>query len=141
MTTESAYEKLYNELIENLEEMHHSNVRRTSAALKSLLIIPTIFLILLFLTDSNKTVFLVLWIVSMFIIACVLIVIEYQDYKLQQMFKKTSDNEHELKSSIENQDDEQSNERVEEIRRSIRNRLPESEKPSETEEKTEATVG
>lgn len=55
------------------------------SALKSLLIVPTIFLILLFLTHSSKTIFLVLWIVSMFVIACILIVIEYQDYTLRQM--------------------------------------------------------
>ena len=76
MSKESAYEKLYKDLIEDLEEMHRNNSRRTSAALKSLLIVPTIFLILLFLTNSSKTIFLVLGIVSMFIIASVLIVIE-----------------------------------------------------------------
>lgn len=65
--------------------MHERNVKRMRSALKSLLIVPTIFLILLFLTHSSKTIFLVLWIVSMFVIACILIVIEYQDYTLRQM--------------------------------------------------------
>lgn len=35
-------------------------------------------------TNSSKTIFLVLWIVSMFIIAAVLIVIEYQDNTLRK---------------------------------------------------------
>lgn len=86
MNTESQYEKLYNDLVAGLEKMHTRNVNRTRAALKSLLIVPTFFLILLFLTESSKTVFLVLWIASMFIIASVLIVIEYQDYLLRKMF-------------------------------------------------------
>lgn len=86
MNTESQYEKLYNDLVAGLEKMHTRNVNRTRAALKSLLIVPTFFLILLFLTESSKTVFLVLWIASMFIIASILIVIEYQDYLLRKMF-------------------------------------------------------
>lgn len=79
------FEKKYNELTSNLQAMHKKNVRKTSLALKSLLIIPTIFLILLFMTNSSKTIFLVLWIASMFIIAAILIVVEYQDYNLRQM--------------------------------------------------------
>lgn len=141
MSTESAYKKLYKELIEALEEMHRNNVRRTSAALKSLLIIPTIFLILLFLTNSNKTIFLVLWIVSMFIIATVLILIEYQDYKLQKMFQKTSEAEQSITESANDNAEAPENERVAEIRRSIRSKLPEASEQSESEDKTEVTVG
>ena len=85
MNSQSNYEQHYNELVEKLEDMHERNVKRMRSALKSLLIVPTIFLILLFLTHSSKTIFLVLWIVSMFVIACILIVIEYQDYTLRQM--------------------------------------------------------
>ena len=81
----------------------------------------------LFLTNSSKTIFLVLWIVSMFIIASVLIVIEYQDYKLQKMFKKNADNEIAVSTEIAApQSDSPSKERIEEIRRSIRSRIPTS---------------
>lgn len=69
----------------NLQDMHKQNIKKTSTALKSLLIIPTLFLILLFLTNSSKTVFLVLWIASLFIISAILIIIEYQDYNLKKM--------------------------------------------------------
>lgn len=93
MNSESHYEKLYNMLIADLEEMHRRNVSRTGAALKSLLIIPTVFLIMLFLTGSSesKTVFLILWIASMFVIAAVLIIIEYQDYLLRKVFSQVDD--------------------------------------------------
>lgn len=143
MSKESAYEKLYKDLLESLEEMHRNNVRRTSAALKSLLIIPTVFLILLFLTDSNKTIFLVLWIVSMFIIASVLIVIEYQDYKLKKMFKLSEDDEAALAKTVEKEEPAPANARIEEIRRSIRSKMPDSEaaEVQKADEKTEATVG
>lgn len=145
MSKETAYEKLYTDLVEALEEMHRNNVRRTSAALKSLLIIPTLFLILLFLTNSNKTIFLVLWIVSMFVIAVILIVIEYQDYKLQKMFKKTEESEKTLTEARKDEEEVAKDERIEELRRSIRSKMSESE-PSpapakEQVEKNEATVG
>lgn len=86
MNTDSQYEKKYNDLVAGLEKMHKRNVSRTRSALKSLLIVPTIFLILLFVTESSKTIFLILWIASMFVIASVLIIIEYQDYLLRKMF-------------------------------------------------------
>ena len=82
---DTQYEKKYNELMECLRQMHENNGRRMKMALRSLLIVPTIFLVMLFFTNSSKTIFLVLWIVSMFIIAAILIVIEYQDYTLRKM--------------------------------------------------------
>lgn len=86
MNTESQYEKKYNDLVAGLEKMHARNVTRTRSALKSLLIVPTAFLLLLFLTEGSKTVFLILWIASMFVIATILVIIEYQDYLLRKMF-------------------------------------------------------
>ena len=85
---DTQYEKRYNELMACLRQMHDTNVRRMKMALRSLLIVPTIFLVMLFFTNSSKTIFLVLWIVSMFIIAAILIVIEYQDYTLRKMITR-----------------------------------------------------
>ena len=42
-----------------------------------------IFLALMFITDSNKVIWLILWIVSLFAISSYLIVVEYGDYNLQ----------------------------------------------------------
>ena len=124
---DSQYEIKYNNLMQGLEEMHEKNVKRTRAALRCLLIIPAVILLMLFMTKGSKTIFLVLWIVSMFIIASVLIVIEYQDYKLQKMFKKNADNEIAVSTEIAApQSDSPSKERIEEIRRSIRSRIPTS---------------
>lgn len=82
---DSQYEIKYNNLIQGLEEMHKRNVKRTRAALRCLLIIPAVILLMLFMTNGSKTIFLVLWIASMFIIAFILIVVEYQDYLLRKM--------------------------------------------------------
>ena len=88
MSSESQYEKLYYALLEGLEKMHEKNVKRTKNTLRTLIIIPTIFLILLFFSNAAeyKTIFMVLWILSMFVIAAILIVIEYQDYQLKNVF-------------------------------------------------------
>lgn len=79
------YKKKYNDLMECLMQMHENNLKRTKFALRSLIIVPTIFLIMLLFTSSSKTIFLVLWIASMFGIAVILIVVEYQDYMLRRI--------------------------------------------------------
>ena len=123
---DTQYEKKYKHLMQCLRQMHEHNVRRTRIALRSLLIVPTIFLVMLFFTNSSKTIFLVLWIVSMFIIAAVLIVIEYQDYTLRKMITTVeTDGEDEPPSIAENAESS-ADKRAEAIRESIRSRAPEN---------------
>ena len=142
MNTETQYEKMYNDLVAGLEKMHRRNVKRTSSALKSLLIIPTFFLIMLFMTQGSKTIFLVLWIASMFVIAGVLIVIEYQDYLLRQMFSQVGMDEPEFEQAEEPLPTEEVSKDealvlAEQIRQSIQQRSPEFD--SVTEEAEEAS--
>lgn len=135
MNTESQYEKMYNDLVAGLEKMHKRNVKRTSDALKSLFIIPTIFLIMLFLTKSSKTIFLVLWIASMFIIAAILIIIEYQDYLLRQMFSQVDTEDDEAEAAeviIDEADSEDALARADQIRQSVQQRAPEYDSSEET---------
>ena len=126
---DTQYEKKYNDLMECLRQMHEHNVRRTSMALRSLLIVPTIFLVMLFFTNSSKTIFLVLWIVSMFIIAAVLIVIEYQDYTLRKMIARV-ENGGDAKPAIAESSETSVDKRAEAIRESIRSRSPENDESS-----------
>ena len=138
MNTESQYEKMYNDLVAGLEKMHRRNVKRTSSALKSLLIIPTFFLIMLFVTQGSKTIFLVLWIASMFVIAGILIVIEYQDYLLRQMFSQvyTDDTASDQNEDTLPDEEVSANEALqlaERIRQSVQQRSPEFDpKPAES---------
>ena len=57
----------------------------------AIIIIPLIFLFLLFWTESNKVVFLILWIVSLFLLAAYLILVEYMDYNLQEKLSEIND--------------------------------------------------
>jgi len=94
------YEELYRNLIQEMELMHKDNLVKLRVGFRSLLIVPTIFLILLFFTGSSKTIFLILWIVSMFIISFYLVRIEYSDYQLQGRINKATDREGEEATSL-----------------------------------------
>lgn len=78
------YRKAYNMVIEYEKEAHRKNQRRIAVGLKLIIIIPLIFLALLFFTGSSKVIFLILWIVSLFILAAYLITVEYMDYNLME---------------------------------------------------------
>ena len=93
MERKEDFEKLYDMMLEYEEEIHKKNQKRIKIGMKCLLIIPMIFLILLLLTQSSKLVFLILWIVSLFILAAYLIFVEYSDDKLQQKLSEISNRE------------------------------------------------
>ena len=80
----SKYERMYDILLDYEQKIHLKNQKRIRIGLKCLIIIPLIFLAMLFWTGSSKTIFLVLWIVSLFILAAYLVFVEYSDYKLQE---------------------------------------------------------
>lgn len=82
------YRKVYNVVIEYEKEAHRKNQKRIAVGLKLIIIIPLIFLALLFFTGSSKVIFLILWIVSLFILAAYLITVEYMDYNLMERMAK-----------------------------------------------------
>ncbi len=77
------YELLVNELLRHSDREHEQNKRRIRIGLRCIVIIPVLFILLMFTVTSNKTVFLLLWILSVVVITMILIGIEYSDYKLQ----------------------------------------------------------
>ena len=82
------YRKAYNMVIEYEKEAHRKNQKRIAVGLKLIIIITLIFLALLFFTGSSKVIFLILWIVSLFILAAYLITVEYMDYNLMERMAK-----------------------------------------------------
>lgn len=93
MEKKEKYEQMYEMLVDYERKIHEKNQKRIKIGLKCIFIIPLIFLILLFWTESNKVVFLILWIVSLFLIAVYLIAVEYMDYNLQEKLKELSEEE------------------------------------------------
>ena len=90
------YKKAYDMVMNYEEQVHQKNQKRISIGLKCIFIIPLIFLALLFWTDSSKVIFLILWIVSLFILAVYLITVEYMDYNLMERMAKLNGQEREI---------------------------------------------
>ena len=105
MEKKEDYEKLYDMLLGYEQEIHKKNQKRIRIGLRCLIIIPLIFLALLFWTESSKIVFLILWIVcfkivSLFILAGYLIFVEYSDYKLQEKLNEISNREQQERDAL-----------------------------------------
>ena len=93
---EKKYSQLYQALLQEVLQFHSGNQRRIRKGMLSLLLVPLVFLVLLFLSDGSRVIFLLLWIVSMFGIAAYLIAVEYVDYEMQNKVKKITQKEVEL---------------------------------------------
>ena len=83
------FRKSLNDKIEKFQSNYHNKIRRGFLAI---VVIPIIFLILMFSIDS-KMVFLVLWIASIILIALYLIVVEYihESLKRKKRLSEMSD--------------------------------------------------
>lgn len=97
---EKKYSQLYQALLQEVLQLHSGNQRRIRKGMLSLLLVPLAFLVLLFLSDGSRVIFLLLWIVSMFGIAAYLIAVEYVDYEMQNKVKKITQKEVELDQLI-----------------------------------------
>lgn len=93
---EKKYSQLYQALLQEVLQFHSGNQRRIRKGMLSLLLVPLAFLVLLFLSDGSRVIFLLLWIVSMFGIAAYLIAVEYVDYEMQNKVKEITQKEVEL---------------------------------------------
>lgn len=93
---EKKYSQLYQALLQEVLQFHSGNQRRIRKGMLSLLLMPLVFLVLLFLSEGSRVIFLLLWIVSMFGIAAYLIAVEYIDYEMQNKVKQITKKEVEL---------------------------------------------
>lgn len=93
---EKKYSQLYQALLQEVLQFHNGNQRRIRKGMLSLLLVPLVFLVLLFLSEGSRVIFLLLWIVSMFGIAAYLIAVEHIDYEMQNKVKKITKKEVEL---------------------------------------------
>ena len=85
------YEELYTELLGRGEMLHESNKRRIRRGIITLVILPFILEFIRWITDSDKVVFLIIWILIMFVLSAYLISIEYLDYTVEETLKDVTD--------------------------------------------------
>lgn len=64
------------------ENMHAKNQHKKKICLRCMMIIPLVFMVLMFTMDTAKVVYLLLWVISLFIFCAYLIIIDYIDDKL-----------------------------------------------------------
>lgn len=136
------YEKLFNRFIEYRDELHEKNMRRIKIGLRVNLILPQIFLVLCFVTESSKLFFLILWIISLFGIAFYLIYIEYRDHQMQGLLTENDSEEFNpligapaelIESTINNRMD-MIDDRIDTARQTIKDKLSQSDKNNDSDD-------
>ncbi len=86
---ENSKEKImYEKFIELQQSQHLKNQKKIKVGLRVNILLPLVFLIISFITNRSKLVFLVLWIVSLFGISFYLLYVEYMDFKRQEELKE-----------------------------------------------------
>lgn len=130
------YRQLFQQLVREEEQLHKENQKRIRAGIQCLIWIPMLFLVLLFLTEGEKVIFLVLWVVSLFMTASYLIYVEYIDFKAQErLHSYAGDGENDGYSGLIGADIEVFEETVTELLRQI------DEKKAENRQKMLQMIG
>ena len=88
---------IFNKMLEYYTESHRKNKKRIRVGM---IVIPLIFLMLMFTMNSSKIVYLVFWIISLFALCTYLIAVEYMDYNLQERMKELGVTSHKKKEAI-----------------------------------------
>ena len=87
------YEELYGRLLERGEAMHANNKKRIRAGLVVLALLPVILILIRLLTDSDRVVFLIIWVLCMFAVCTYLISIEFIDDSLRKTLEEVTERE------------------------------------------------
>lgn len=87
------YEDLYNQLADLSMNMHKGNKRRIRIGLVLLALLPVLLIVIRWLTDSDKVVFLLIWVFCMFALCIYLISVEYIDSTLQKTLEEVTNTE------------------------------------------------
>ena len=96
MNERDKYHQLYDRLLDEVKRLHELIKIGIRQGLKMLVIVPLVFMVVMFLTQGSKGIFLVLWIVSTFVLAAFLIALEYVDHGIQKRLEEITGMENEL---------------------------------------------
>lgn len=100
MNERDKYHQLYDRLLDEVKRLHELIKVGIRQGLKMLVIVPLLFMVVMFLTQGSKGIFLVLWIVSTFVIAAFLIALEYVDHGIQKRLEEITGMENELPDDL-----------------------------------------
>ena len=104
------YEELYNRLLERGVALHENNKKRIRIGLAFLGVFTVLMILIRLITDSDRVVFMILWVLGMFAISIYLISVEYIDDSIRKTLEEVSDREADFGELLP--DSEQVRERV-----------------------------
>lgn len=87
------YEELYNRLLDRGLALHDNNRKRIKAGLIFLIVFTVLMILVRMITDSDRVVFMILWVVGMFVASIYLISVEYIDDSIRKTLEDVSDRE------------------------------------------------
>ena len=87
------YEELYNRLLERGIALHENNKKRIRAGLIFLAVFTVLMILIRYITDSDRVVFMILWVVGMFAASIYLISVEYIDDSIRKTLEDVSERE------------------------------------------------
>ena len=90
---DTRYEELYNRLLERGMALHESNKKRIRTGLIFLAVFTVLMILIRLITDSDRVVFMILWVVGMFVASIYLISVEYIDDSIRKTLEDVSERE------------------------------------------------
>ena len=104
------YEELYDKLLERGVALHEGNKRRIRNGLIFLAVFTVLMILIRMITDSDRVVFMLLWVIGMFVASIYLISVEYIDDSIRKTLEDVSEREADFGELLP--DSEQMRERV-----------------------------
>ena len=92
-TQDNRYEQLYTNMREYTQQLHRRNKSRIKYGTIILILLPLILGTIRWLTDSDKTFFLLIWVFCMFLLSAYLIGVEYLDHSIRKKMEELTDRE------------------------------------------------
>ena len=96
---EQKQDNRYNNLSSYAKELHENNKKRIKISGIVLLLLPVVLGLIRWMTDSDKTVFLMIWVLCMFVLSVYLVSVEYLDHVLQKRINGMSNKKGSERSS------------------------------------------
>ena len=97
---DNRYEQLYEGLLQRADWLHELNKKQVKYGSIALLALPVVLFLVRWLTDSDKVVFLLLWVLGIVVISAYLIGVEYLDHILRKSVEDLTDREAEFDGLI-----------------------------------------
>jgi len=94
----------YNNLRAYAQELHEKNKKRVRVSGIVLILLPVVLGLIRWLTDSEKILFLIVWVLCMFAVSAYLVSVEYLDHVLQKKLNELMGREEEYDSLLDGEE-------------------------------------